>query len=63
MFQIGNIAVYRLNHTLSAVRQHFAVHSPDPHKPAVRFVCSWATTDDDVDAALRALSEAQDRII
>ncbi|NTY63380.1 threonine aldolase family protein [Mycolicibacterium sphagni] len=48
---------------LSAVRQHFAVHAPDPHKPAVRFVCSWATTDDDVDAALRALSEAQDRII
>lgn len=48
---------------LAAVRQHFAVHAPDPHKPAVRFVCSWATTADDVDAALRALSEAQDRII
>lgn len=48
---------------LSAVREHFVVHAPDPHKPAVRFVCSWATTDDDVDAALRALSEAQDRII
>ncbi len=48
---------------LSEVREHFAVHAPDPHKPAVRFVCSWATTDDDVDAALRALSEAQARII
>jgi threonine aldolase len=48
---------------LAAVRQHFAVHAPDPHKPAVRFVCSWATTDDDVDAALRTLAEAQDRII
>ncbi|MCX2930942.1 beta-eliminating lyase-related protein [Mycobacterium sp. CVI_P3] len=42
---------------LIAVRQQFAVHAPDPHKPAVRFVCSWATTDDDVDAALRALAQ------
>jgi threonine aldolase len=48
---------------LTALRHHFAVHAPDPHKPAVRFVCSWATTDDDVDAALQALAEAQDHII
>ncbi len=40
---------------LTAVRQHFLVHVPDPHKPAARFVCSWATTADDVNAALAAL--------
>lgn len=47
--------------TLQAVREQFVVHTPDPHQPTVRFVCSWATTDDDVDSALRALSQAQDR--
>ena len=41
--------------TLRAVRRHFLVHVPDPHTPAVRFVCSWATTDEDVDAALGIL--------
>lgn len=40
---------------LQAVRQHFAVHVPDPQQPAARFVCSWATADDDVDAVLSAL--------
>lgn len=40
---------------LSAIREHFVVHVPDPHQPAARFVCSWATTDSDVDAALDAL--------
>lgn len=45
------------------VRERFAVHSPDPHKPAVRFVCSRATTDDDVDAALHTFAQAQDRTI
>ena len=44
---------------LAAVRQHFAVHMPDPHAPAARFVCSWATTDADVDAALAALAQAK----
>lgn len=48
---------------LAAVRQHFAVHAPDPHTPAVRFVCSWATTDDDVDGALHALADARALII
>ncbi len=38
--------------TLAAVRQRFAVHVPDPVRPTVRFVCSWATTDHDVAAAL-----------
>lgn len=44
---------------LAAVRQHFAVHVPDPHNPAARFVCSWATTDGDVDAALAALRRTE----
>ena len=44
---------------LGSVREHFAVHAPDPHKPPVRFVCSWATTDADVEAALTALAQAK----
>lgn len=44
---------------LDSVREHFAVHAPDPHKPPVRFVCSWATTDADVEAALTALAQAK----
>lgn len=33
----------------------FAVHQPDPLRPVVRFVCSWATTTDDVNAVLTTL--------
>ncbi|WP_137145687.1 low specificity L-threonine aldolase [Mycolicibacterium sp. CR10] len=33
----------------------YAVHQPDLGLPAVRFVCSWATTNDDVDGVLAAL--------
>ncbi|MCB0925036.1 MAG: threonine aldolase [Mycobacterium sp.] len=33
----------------------YAVHQPDPLRPIVRFVCSWATTPDDVDAVLTTL--------
>ncbi|WP_328358007.1 beta-eliminating lyase-related protein [Mycobacterium sp. NBC_00419] len=40
---------------LGAVREHFVVHVPDPHTPAVRFVCSWASTEDDVHAVLDIL--------
>jgi len=40
---------------LTTVLEQFQVHVPDPHRPAVRFVCSWATTDDDVTAALNVL--------
>lgn len=50
---------------LAAVRHHFAIHVPDPHRPAARFVCSWATSDADVDQALdvirRAVSARQHR--
>ncbi|MDY6996685.1 MAG: beta-eliminating lyase-related protein [Actinomycetota bacterium] len=35
----------------------FAVHQPDPAAPVVRFVCSWATGDADVDGALAALRD------
>ena len=41
--------------TLVEFRQHYAVHAPDPHQPVVRFVCSWATSADDVDTALKTL--------
>ncbi len=33
----------------------YAVHQPDLGLPAVRFVCSWSTTNDDVDGVLAAL--------
>lgn len=33
----------------------YLVHQPDHGVPVVRFVTSWATTEDDVDAALSAL--------
>jgi threonine aldolase len=42
--------------TTARVREHFAVHAPDPMRPVVRFVCSWATTDDDVAAALKVIA-------
>lgn len=32
--------------------QHYSVHKPDPSAPMVRFVCSWSTTVEEVDAAL-----------
>jgi threonine aldolase len=37
------------------ISAHYAVHKPDPLEPAVRFVCSWATTPEDVDDALGVL--------
>ncbi|BBZ54936.1 threonine aldolase family protein [Mycolicibacterium phocaicum] len=42
--------------TTARVREHFAVHAPDPMRPVVRFVCSWATTDDDVAAVLKVIA-------
>jgi len=35
--------------------QSYIVHQPDPADPAVRLVCSWSTTDGDVDGVLSAL--------
>jgi threonine aldolase len=35
--------------------QYYAVHQPDPGAPAVRFVCSWSTTECEVDDALATL--------
>lgn len=34
------------------VADSYAIHAPDPHRPIYRFVCSWATTDAEVDAVL-----------
>lgn len=42
----------------SAVSAEYAVHRPDPRLPTVRFVCSWATTEAEVDDVLRLLSSA-----
>ncbi|WP_099022966.1 threonine aldolase family protein [Mycolicibacterium palauense] len=35
----------------------YAVHRPDPLAPTVRFVCSWATTDADVEGALGTVTD------
>ena len=37
--------------------QTFAVHQPDPEVAVVRFVCSWATNDAEVDAVLATMRE------
>ncbi len=34
----------------------YAVHRPDPRRPTVRFVCSWATTEAEVDGVLESLA-------
>ena len=41
--------------TYTELSKAFAVHKPDPLTDTVRFVCSWATTTEDVEAALTAL--------
>jgi threonine aldolase len=41
--------------TYAALSRHYAVHRPDPLEPPVRFVCSWTTTVDEVDDALRVV--------
>lgn len=40
---------------LTAVRSQFAIHQPDALAPVYRFVCSWATSEQDVDAVLDLL--------
>ncbi|MCV7361938.1 threonine aldolase family protein [Mycolicibacterium neworleansense] len=40
----------------AAVSAGYAVHRPDPLLPAVRFVCSWVTTEDEVDGVLELLA-------
>ncbi|WP_110776747.1 threonine aldolase family protein [Mycolicibacterium peregrinum] len=40
----------------TAISASYAVHRPEPLRPTVRFVCSWATTDSEVDDVLRLLS-------
>jgi len=43
---------------LAAVGEHFALEVIGRHRPVARFVCSWATSADDVDAALRTVEQA-----
>jgi len=43
------------SHEYEEFSKAYAVHKPDPLAATVRFVCSWATTADEVDAALAAL--------
>ena len=37
---------------LAAVTERYAIHAPDPPEPIYRFVCSWATTDSEIDDLL-----------
>lgn len=39
-----------------AVSAEYSVHRPDPLLPTVRFVCSWATTEAEVDGVLALLA-------
>jgi threonine aldolase len=41
--------------THAVVSERYAVHAPDPLRPIYRFVCSWATTEEDVDDVLGLL--------
>jgi threonine aldolase len=43
---------------LQAVQDHYLVHAPDPLLPILRFVCSWTTSPEDVDAVLDLLRQA-----
>ncbi|CDO33206.1 threonine aldolase family protein [Mycolicibacterium porcinum] len=40
----------------AAVSAEYSVHRPDPLLPTVRFVCSWATTEAEVDGVLALLA-------
>ncbi|MGV0805603.1 threonine aldolase family protein [Mycolicibacterium setense] len=40
----------------AAVSAGYSVHRPDPLRPTVRFVCSWATTEVEIDDVLRLVS-------
>lgn len=40
----------------AAVSAEYSVHRPDPLLPTVRFVCSWATTETEVDGVLALLA-------
>ena len=46
--------------THSAIAERYAIHAPDTLRPIYRFVCSWATTDDDVDAVLALLASPRE---
>ncbi len=50
--EANEVFVTLTSDTYNELSKSFAVHQPDPLQPIVRFVCSWATTPDQVDAAL-----------
>jgi threonine aldolase len=41
--------------THAAITDRYSIHAPDTLRPIYRFVCSWATTDEDVDGVLELL--------
>lgn len=43
--------------TVKTIRERFAVHAPDPLRSIVRFVCSWATSAQDVEDVLELLRD------
>lgn len=40
----------------AAVSSGYSVHRPDPLRPTVRFVCSWATSEPEIEDVLRLVS-------
>ncbi len=44
--------------THAKVAGHYALHAPDPLRPIYRLVCSWATTEEEVDSVLNLLGGA-----
>jgi threonine aldolase len=44
--------------THATISRRYAIHAPDAAHPIYRFVCSWATTEDDVDTVLELLGPA-----
>ncbi|MET0900769.1 MAG: beta-eliminating lyase-related protein [Mycobacterium sp.] len=44
--------------THATLSRRYAIHAPDVAHPIYRFVCSWATTENDVDSVLELLGPA-----
>ncbi len=41
--------------SVAAVREHYTIHQPDTLRPIYRFVCSWASTEAEIDDVLARL--------
>ena len=56
----SNEIFVKLDHQIHRrLAESYVVHQPDLGEPVVRFVCSWSTTDAEVDDALEKLRTAQ----